>query len=307
MKAASSHAEARAQPEWLRRKERGSALLIRWLVQLSLFLGRTKVRHLLPIICVYFLLFSRAAGRASRQYLQRVLGRRPSWRDVFRHYHCFASCVLDRVFLLQKNTDLFDIEIFGEAVVTDLLAQGSGCILVGAHIGSFEVLRAISHAQPNLNVRMLMFEENAQKVTAILQTVAPEVVTQTIRLGRPDSFLAVQRALAKGDFVGILADRSLNDERQVTVPYLGAAAAFSVNPFRLMSILRKPVVLMVGLYRGGNRYEIHFERFLDMAALPLTRPTPTDLENIVRRYVARLEHYSRIAPYNWFNFYNFWI
>jgi len=26
----------------------------------------------------------------------------------------------------------------------------------------------------------------------------------------------------------------------------------------------------------------------------------------MQRYAERLEHYARLAPYNWFNFYPFW-
>jgi predicted LPLAT superfamily acyltransferase len=27
---------------------------------------------------------------------------------------------------------------------------------------------------------------------------------------------------------------------------------------------------------------------------------------LMQRYVSRLEHHTRRAPYNWFNFYQFW-
>jgi hypothetical protein len=30
------------------------------------------------------------------------------------------------------------------------------------------------------------------------------------------------------------------------------------------------------------------------------------LAAVIRRYAARLEHHARQAPYNWFNFYDFW-
>ena len=30
------------------------------------------------------------------------------------------------------------------------------------------------------------------------------------------------------------------------------------------------------------------------------------IEQLLRRYAERLEHYCRLAPYNWFNFYDFW-
>ncbi len=293
------------KPEWLRRKERGSQLGIRAFVWLSLHLGRRVVRLFLPPICVYFLMFSPASRRASRDYLSRVLERRPSLRDVYRHYHAFASCVLDRVFFLSNRTELFDVEIHGEHIVTDVLARGSGCILLGAHIGSFEALRAVGRGHRDLRVNMLMFEDNARKVNAVLNAIDPALAKDIISLGRADSFVTVQRCLEQGHFVGVLADRSLSDERQVTHEFLGAPARFSVNPFRMTTILAMPVVFMVALYRGGARYEVHFENFAGAQVLS-SRASAADIDAMVGRYVARLEHYCRSAPYNWFNFYDVW-
>jgi predicted LPLAT superfamily acyltransferase len=31
-----------------------------------------------------------------------------------------------------------------------------------------------------------------------------------------------------------------------------------------------------------------------------------ETQSWMQRYLARLEHYARLAPYNWFNFYSFW-
>jgi predicted LPLAT superfamily acyltransferase len=63
--------------------------------------------------------------------------------------------------------------------------------------------------------------------------------------------------------------------------------------------------LMVGLYRGGGRYDIHFELIVDPADAA-GQITDQAIEVTMRRYVTRLEHYCRSAPYNWFNFYEFW-
>jgi len=293
------------QPEWLRRRERGSASVIRLMVRLALGLGRPAARLLLPLICGYFMLVARDARRASESYLGRVLGRVPTARDVLRHYHAFASCVLDRVFFLKDRTEGFDITVHGEEIVSGIMASGSGCILLGAHMGSFEVLRALGRRQPGLNVNMVMYEKNAQKVTAVLNAIAPKLAAEVISLGSPDSFLTIERKLEAGHFVGMLADRSLSDERRIAVPFLGSQAQFSAAPFRMFAILQQPVVLAVGLYRGGNRYEIHFERFADAGSIP-RRPDPAQLNDLVGRYVRRLEHYCRQAPYNWFNFFDVW-
>jgi predicted LPLAT superfamily acyltransferase len=298
-------ATATARPEWLRRNECGSVRSIKLSVGLALLLGRPVARLFLPFVCLYFLVFATESRHASRAYLARVLKRPPIWRDVLRHYRIFASCVLDRVFFLKQRTDLFDLKIFGEALLTDLLAENAGCILLGAHIGSFEVLRAAGRGRPNLRVNMLMFEENAQKISSVLNAVAPDLAKEIISLGRPDAFIKTLRCLENGHFVGLLADRSLTSESQLQIPFLGTPARFSGSAFRMMALLQKPVILMVGLYRGGNRYDIHLETFLVAGGIS-RRPSPAEIEALVGRYVSRLEHYCRAAPYNWFNFYNFW-
>lgn len=293
------------QPQWLRRKERGAHAAIKLFVWLAMTLGRHVGRIMLTPICLYFLIFSLESRRASRAYLYRALGRKVTLRDNFRHYHTFASCVLDRVFFLQNRTELFDVRVFEESVVHDILARGSGCILLGAHIGSFEALRAIGHRQPNLRVKMLMFEENARNITAVLNAIEPELAKDIISLGRPDSLVTVRHCLDDGHFIGLLADRSLTNERMVSHSFLGAPAQFSVNPFRMIALLQVPVVFMAAVYRGANRYDVHFESFSGPSLLP-RRPTAEEQEALVGRYVARLEHYCRSAPYNWFNFYDVW-
>jgi len=66
-----------------------------------------------------------------------------------------------------------------------------------------------------------------------------------------------------------------------------------------------PVILFFGLYRGGKRYEIYFEYFAQEVLLNRDCRAE-DIQRWMQLYVDRLEHYARLAPYNWFNFYTFW-
>jgi len=59
------------------------------------------------------------------------------------------------------------------------------------------------------------------------------------------------------------------------------------------------------LYRGGSRYDVHFERLADFGAVG-RRDRGAAIEQALRQYAERMEHYCRLAPYNWFNFYDFW-
>jgi predicted LPLAT superfamily acyltransferase len=276
------------------RPERGNALAIRFMAWVAMSLGRPAARLLLYPICLYFLAFSTATRSASIEYLGKVLGRKAGLADAFRHYHCFAAVLLDRIFLLNGQFSRFDVRTHGEEIVDEMLAAGKGCVLLGAHFGSFEILRCGGRTR-GLKVSMVMYEENARKVGALLHAVNPDLQADIIALGKVDSILQVEAALARGECVGMLADRTLERAGTVACRFLGEQVRLPTGPLRIAGMLQRPVALMFGVYRGGNRYEIHIERFAE----------PT-LEASMRRYAERLEHHCRLAPYNWFNFYDFW-
>lgn len=294
-----------AQQEWTVRSERGAVSLIRLIVWVALSLGRPIARQILYPICLYFLIFSKASRRASRDYLARVLGRRSRLVDVYRHYFTFATCALDRVFFLNDQLHLFDLHVHGEEIVLDTWRRGRGCILLGAHFGSFEATRALGRRHADLRVSLLMYEENARKVQSVLNAINPKLAMDVIGLGKPDAMIAVVDCLERGDVVGILPDRSITGESQVRYPFLGVPAAFPLGPFRLAALLKRPVLLMFGIYRGGRRYDIHFETLIDPSDSAPSRRVE-DAETTMRLYVERLEHYCGMAPFNWFNFYDFW-
>ncbi len=293
-----------AVQEWAARPERGALPLIKFGAWIALRLGRRLARLFLYPICLYFLASSPAASRSSRAYLARALGRKPGIADIFRHFITFASCVLDRVFLLNEQKNQFDIRVHGEEIVREIEARGGGCMLFGAHFGSFEAARVIGRER-DLPISLLMYEENAKKIRAALGAINPRLETEVIGLGRLDSLIAVAERLARGHFIGVLADRNVDGKDLVRYPFLGASAAFPQGPFRVAMLLQRPVVMMIGIYRGGRRYDVHFEILADEGqARP--RDKAACLDKMMLRYVARLEHYCREAPFNWFNFYDFW-
>ena len=291
--------------DWATRSERGSLPLIRLGVWTALKLGRRMARLFLYPICLYFLLSSAHAARNSRQYLARALGRRAGLADVFHHYLTFGACVLDRVFLLNDQIEQFDIRVHGEEIVREIQERGNGCILFGAHFGSFEVARAFGRRERNVSVSLLMYEENAKNIRAALAAINPRLATEVIGLGRLDSLIAVADRLSRGHFIGVPADRNVDGKDLVRYDFLGASAAFPQGPFRVAMLLQRPVVLMVGVYRGGRTYDVYFESLVaESAARP--RDASAWIDGAMRRYVARLEHHCRAAPFNWFNFYDFW-
>ena len=287
--------------EWLTRGERGTVPAMKAMVWLALSLGRPLSRLLLYPITLYFVLAAGEARRSSARYLARVLGRPARRMELFRHFFTFAAVILDRVYLLNDRIDLFDIRIEGEELVKAVVERGEGCLLLGAHLGSFEVLRAIGRRQPNLAVSIAMYEQNARKIGTALNAINPALVMDVVALGQPGSMLTVGQRLGQGHFVGVLADRSPHLDGLKRYPFLGTPAAFPDGPFRMAEMFGRTVVLMSGLYRGRNRYDITFEILHDPE-----RGARPDTGRMQAAYVERLQEFCRDAPFNWFNFYDFW-
>ena len=294
-----------AQPEWMRRQERSNLAILRLMVWISLAFGRRVGRLVLHGIAVYFVLFAPAARRASRVYLHRVLGRYAGWRDGYRHVFSFASTIHDRIYLLNDRFNVFDIEVKGDQALLAAIEKQPGALLMGAHLGSFEVLRAMGRGKKGLRVAMLMYEQNARKLNATLAAINPKAMQDIISLGHLESMLEVRDKLDEGYLVGMLADRSLGDDATHEVAFLGSPAAFPLGPWRMAAMLKRPVFLMAGLYLGGNRYQLHFEQLADFSNVE-RGGRDAAIKAAVQAYADSLARLCRLAPYNWFNFFDFW-
>ena len=305
-----SEGSATAATGWAGQRERSNLPALRAMRWIAVAAGRRATRLLLHPIALYFFFASRGPRRNSRRYLERALGRPPTWRDGYRHVHAFCATVLDRVYLLREQFDEFAFEARGRETILEPAARGEGLLACGAHLGSFEALRMVG-VDKGLKVAMIMYEDNARLINDTLAAIAPSAELHTIPLGRVDAMLALSRWLEDGGLAGMLADRTLpgnNPQRSKTVvlPFLGAPARFADGPFRLAALLRRKVVFMAGLYRGGNRYDLRFSELADFSATSSAAERDALIGTALARYVSTLEALCREAPYNWFNFFDFW-
>ena len=292
---------------WSKRREGGGRFAIGLLVSIGLRLGRPCARALLYPITLYFFFRRGLERRASRAFLSRAFGRPANTAQVLRHIHAYAATILDRLFLLSESLRRFDIRVQGLDQLDAQMAQGRGLLLLGAHIGSFEVLRTLAEARPDVRVRVVMDRLQTPALTNMLHALNPAVAADVIDAGQDGGAiaLAIHDAAREGALIGLLADRARPREPTRDAVFFGATAPFPVAPYLIAAVLELPVVLCFGLYRGGNRYDLYFETFAERIKIPRNERAAL-LGEWTQRYAARLEHYTRLSPYNWFNFYDFW-
>ncbi len=290
---------------WKTQSERGNMFVLRLITWIALHLGRRVTRCILVPVVAYFFISSPRARRASARFLSRIPNQPHGVKAVFQHLYVFATVTLDRVYFLNGRLDLFNIEIKDENnVALGTAASGAGLFLMGAHFGSFESVRSIARDYPSLKMVLLMYEENARNIKQLLHAINPNVEQDIISLGQARAMLQVKEKINEGALIGLLADRSLEAVGNTRVNFLGFEANFPTGPFRLAAMLQHPVYFMTGVFEGGNRYSVYLEPIADFS-IPI-KNKDTAVDQAVLRYVELLEKHCKNAPYNWFNYFDFW-
>src|SRR5438105_2326472 len=248
---------------WTTLPERGTPASLQVIAWIAVHIGRSAARLLLYPVTLYFVITAHAARRVSYEYLKHVRGDSARWWHVFRHFHCFAATILDRVYLLCGEFDRFDVTVHGKQIVQHQLESAKGSILLGSHLGSFEVLRALGVMQRKFPLKVLMDTAHNQNITRFFDALNPKIAGTVIPPDRPDTLIKVRESLDASYFIGMLGDRVLGADKTTQCQFLDGPARFPAGPVLLAATLRCPVILFFGLYRGGNRYEIYFEPFAE--------------------------------------------
>ena len=292
---------------WQNQQERSTPFALKSIRWIALNLGRGPARMLLYPITLYFLLFAPTQRKASLRYLKRVLKREPSWLDAGRHIFCFASTILDRVYLMTGQFEKLEIAFPKDNIPLRYSRRGIGSILLGSHVGSYEVLRSYAVGKCPLPIKILMYEQHNPMIVEVLNALNPSLSDMMIPLNSIDSMLKAKDAVEQGFAVGVLGDRIMEDKqrKKVRCTILGGEVDLPSAPILIAASLKVPVIVFFGLYRGGNRYELRFEVLAERIDLDKFN-RQADLQRWMQKYADILERTVRSAPYNWFNFYDYW-
>lgn len=292
---------------WQQQRERGAVAGIAILTWTLKHLGRRIARLMLWPITLYFFLTGARARRASRDYLRRVLGREPGWRERVMHFYCFASVTLDRALPPGEQERQLKVRFEGMEDMQRMIAGGRNCLMLVSHVGSFELLRVAGARMHQLRMKILLDREIGPTIIRWLERLDPEFAGSIIDASRrgPSLALALREALDAGYCVGMMGDRVRGDEPFTRVQCLGGEVRLPTSPWILASVLRVPVLVVFGLHRGGNRYDAYVEMVADSVVLP-RKAREQAIQAYAQRYADQLEAAARRAPLNWFNFYDYW-
>ena len=316
-KAAASNVD---NAKWWRIAERGSRLGMTLLaLSCKLFGMRFTALSLHPIVA-YFLLTGRDARAASRSYFaqleQAAPGERtprPGWASAYRQMLAFAQSGLDKLAAWSGRIGSDDVVFDDPSAFEALVASGRGALVIGAHLGNLEMTRALAASGGHAKVTAIVYTEHAKRFNSVLSTANSEFARRLVQVSDfgPATSMMMQERIDAGELLVIVGDRvpARESGRTTDAQFLGATAPFAQGPYVLAHALGCPVYLFFCLKerdeRGRERYRLYFEPFAERIDLP-RRERAQHIAAWAQRYASRLEHYCRKAPYQWFNFFDFW-
>lgn len=295
---------------WSRITEAGTVVGMQSLLLIYRVFGRWGFRICLFPVIAYYYLTSRSARLASQQYLVRLeqhfSGTAP--QSSFQHFLMFGEVLLDKLLVWMGHIKHQDVSYVTDGYFTKAVNDKQGGIIVVSHLGNTEICNALVHKQPNIKVTILVYTKHTKKFNALMKRVGHGEHVEMYQVTDLSPAFAMMMAdrVKEGEYLVIAADRTpvSGDNHISYVDFLGYKAAMPQGAFILAGLLQCPIFLMFCL-KQGKQYQIHMERFSE--GLKWRRQDRAQkLTQTVQNYALRLEHYCRIAPLQWFNFFPFW-
>jgi len=290
---------------WYQIKERGTMFGYWFVYYLRRILGYRVTLFFCRFIVLYYFLFATTFKKAVKTFLIKATGGY-SLAQLHETFLNFSVAIIDRLYFLHGYGHKFTPIIHNSDVVDAIIQRGSGAILLGSHIGPMEASRLIAESK-GYSVSALIYSAISPRLFYFMKRIAPDIEQSFIQV-KPDSIdyiLEVKQRIDDGGFVGILGDRPWQTGKIAEAEFLGEKTLFPMGAYEMALSIGCPIVMTFALKTGFRQYDIFFELLTAGEHVPRsTRAVAAD--RLMKGYVARLEHYARTAPTQWYNFYDYW-
>jgi predicted LPLAT superfamily acyltransferase len=318
---------------WSQHKEKAAGY---WHIKLLLILFRLFPVVLIRVIAfpvgfLYFII-SKRARIESRRFLQRAAAfvEQPkiakNCRSPFgplRHIVSFSLNVIEKIESWGGKFSFNNIH-FQNDDVEELIREldnGKGVFLITSHLGNVELLRGlasfnrtgVSRKTPMIAVIDMKINEKFSRMLKELNPQSSFDILNAAEIG-PHTAIMLEDQLASGTIVTIAGDRTTADPggqgKKVLIPFLGEAAPFSPGIFYLAVLMKAPVYFIFALRRGDLSIKPEYDMYVHKSTLPLEcsrKERFAQSSLLANSFASLLENYCKKNPFQWYNFYDFWL
>ncbi|MDR1055413.1 MAG: acyltransferase [Prevotellaceae bacterium] len=290
--------------EW-KGKTRGGTFGYLFFIYLIKYLGINAAYAFLNIVIIHFVPFAPKATASVWYYARRILklGLFDSVIFLFRNYYRLGQILIDKVAIISDQLDKYKFEFDNYEKFIGILGNDTGAIIIGAHIGNWEIGTPFFDDYSR-KINIVLYDAEYEKIKKIIERNAFPISYKMIPVNNNnlEHVFNIKSALDNKEYVCFQGDRYVNKDKLLTCTFMGKQAKFPAGLFILASRVRVPVVFYFAMREPSRTYRFHF-----FAAQPVSHKIGEKPEQLLlEQYVQVLESMVKKYPEQWFNYYKFW-
>ncbi|HLP49257.1 MAG TPA: lysophospholipid acyltransferase family protein [Chitinophagales bacterium] len=286
--------------EW-KGKSRGNKLGYSIFVFLIKNFGVYPAYAVLYLVVLYYFFFSSETSGHIYRYFNRRIGysKIKSFFKIYTSYYRLGQMLIDKTMIMAGMKDKFTSESFGAENLRAIVAQKKGGILLGAHLGNWEIA---GHYLMNYGdtINILVYDREHEQIKQYMEQVTGGRKFKLIAIKDDLSHIyEIGEALERNEIIATTADRFLGEGKTRTFKFLGEDARFPAGIFQIIKTFRANYSFVYGVKKRATHYNFYCRPHR-------TVTNETTIDMIMEDYVRDLEVMVKENPDQWFNYYDFW-
>lgn len=278
-----------------------------WFFRTALRLsGLRGAYKLLYPVCLYYILFDRAAVNGALAYVRR---RFPHARGFKRWLHVYRLFLSQGRQLIDRHAAMsgalrFAFDLRGRDQQEAVAQDSRGCVLLTAHVGNWQIAMAtLGNMGKAVNLVMRPEDNPAvEKALSLCENAGHlKVISVEEDLG---GGIEIMNALKRGEIVSFMGDRPYNF-KPAPVVFLGEPAMFPCGPFQIAAATRCPVQILLAAREDYRRYVVDFKQ-LRSTERNAGVPERAEIAACMQEFADILEDFVAEHPYQCFLFSDIW-
>lgn len=289
-------------------KSKGNALGYKIFILSIKHLGLNFSYLILRFVSLYFFLFSKEEKKQIKWYYLNIHKSTliQSYKGIYKSFYALGVSLIDKIGVLSNSIPAFNINFDGEEYLHELANNRQGGIIVGAHIGNWEIAgQLMKRIDIKVNIVMKLNEKEA--IANVLKNNTGGHSFNTIGITDDFSYLIeIKKALDNNEFIILHGDRYIDKSNVIEMDFLGRKALFPKGPFLLSIKFRKPIIFAFALKESKKDYHFYASKPIYKTKRTLPKDINKETSFLIKNYIQQLEALVRKHPEQWFNFYKFW-
>ena len=285
-------------------KSKGKPLGYRIFVFVLKIGGVLPAYLLLRFVTLYYLLFSYKSTKSTFTYFHKRLNYSiiKSVYKVYINYNLLGQTLIDKVVIMSGIPNKFTFNLDGIDNLHHIAALKKGGLLLTAHIGNWETARHLLN-EIDARINVVIFDGEDEGIKEYMESVVGKSVLNLIIIKDDMSHIfEISNAFLNDELVCMPADRFLENNKTITMKFLGADARFPLGPFMLAAKFQVPVSFVYGMKESTFHYHFFASKVKEYPDLE----QDAIVKQMMLDFVDDMECKVKAYPEQWYNYYDFW-